>query len=31
MSLHMKTPASVYFDFQKRIKMSVPRPAEKWG
>jgi len=29
-SLNMKTPAQVYFDLQKRIKMSEPKPQERW-
>lgn len=29
-SLHMKTPAQVYFDLQKRIKMSEPQLQERW-
>lgn len=30
-SLFMKTPASVYFDLQQRIKMPEEQPARKWG
>lgn len=31
MSLSMKTPANVYFNLQKRIKTSEPKPQENWG
>jgi len=31
MSLRMKTPAAVYFNIQKRIKITTQKPIEKWG
>lgn len=30
-SLYMKTPAQVYFDLQQRLKISTPKPRERWG
>lgn len=30
-SLHMKTPAQVYFDLQIRLKITEKKPKKKWG